>query len=103
MPHGKIFSILYSNDAEQLVPFYDLMSTAVYFDIHKAKMAMKLGGRYKFKEIGLRHFERLGEAIEFRGDFVKKQVCLLAKKIFRPQRYYLASLITPLECVVKLI
>lgn len=81
--HGKNFSILYNNDAEQLAPFYDLMSTAVYSNIHKAKMAMKLGGRYKFKEIGLRHFERLGEAIEFREDFVKKQIFLLTKKILQ--------------------
>ena len=37
-------------------------------------MAMKIGGKYKFKEVSLRHWEKLGEALGFRPDFVKRQI-----------------------------
>lgn len=72
--HGKNFSILYEGEGEVLAPFYDLLCTAVYSNHFKAKMAMKLGGTYKFKEVSLRNFVKLGLELDFRSDFVKKQV-----------------------------
>lgn len=72
--HGKNFSILYQGEAEYLAPFYDLLCTQIYSDAYKAKMAMKIGGKYKFKEVSIRHWEKLGEALGFRPDFVKRQI-----------------------------
>ena len=80
--HGKNFSILYEEGAaESLSPFYDLMCTVVYSNPHKAKMAMKLGGKYRFRDVTARHWEKLGEALGFRPDFVRRQVLAMNDKI----------------------
>ena len=79
--HGKNFSLLYQDGAESLAPFYDLMSTAVYFNVHKSKMAMKISGKYKFNEVMIRHLERLAVTNGFRIDFFRKQLQDLAKDI----------------------
>lgn len=40
---------------------------------------MKLGGTYKFGEVSFRNFEKLGTALGFRPEFVKKQVLTTAE------------------------
>ena len=80
--HGKNFSILYEEGvAESLSPFYDLMCTVVYSNGYKAKMAMKLGGEYKFKDVAARHWEKLGSALGFRPDFVRRQVLTMNDRV----------------------
>lgn len=80
--HGKNFSILYEEGAaESLSPFYDLMCTVIYSNAYKAKMAMKLGGKYKFKDVTARHWEKLGDALGFRTDFVRRQVLIMNDRI----------------------
>ncbi len=79
--HGKNFSLLYERETESLAPFYDMMSTVIYTGAFKAKMAMKLAGQSKFKDVVLRHFERLGDDIGFRRDFVRKKVNSLTQKV----------------------
>lgn len=80
--HGKNFSILYEErETESLSPFYDLMCTVVYSNGYKAKMAMKLGGKYKFKDVAARHWEKLGSALGFRPDFVRRQVLTMNDRI----------------------
>lgn len=80
--HGKNFSILYEEGAaESLSPFYDLMCTVVYSNAYKARMAMKLGGKYKFKDVTARHWEKLGDALGFRTDFVRRQVLIMKDRI----------------------
>ena len=80
--HGKNFSILYEEGAvESLSPFYDQMCTVVYSNAHEAKMAMKLGGKYRFRDVTARHWEKLGEALGFRPDFVRRQVLTMNDKI----------------------
>ncbi|PIR39750.1 MAG: toxin HipA [Alphaproteobacteria bacterium CG11_big_fil_rev_8_21_14_0_20_39_49] len=79
--HGKNFSLLYDGEAESLAPFYDLMCTAIYIDAYKAKMAMKIGGKYKFKEVSLRHFEQLGDAIGFKQDFIRKHINAISNDV----------------------
>jgi len=78
--HGKNFSLLYEGEKESLAPFYDMMSTVIYTGAFKAKMAMKLAGQSKFKDVVLHHFERLGDEIGFRHNFVRKKVETLRKK-----------------------
>nr|WP_321485591.1 type II toxin-antitoxin system HipA family toxin [uncultured Draconibacterium sp.] len=70
--HGKNFSILFEeNGAETLSPFYDILCTQVYSGYHKGKMAMKLGGKYRFKDVGIRHFDKLAQENGFREDYVR--------------------------------
>lgn len=56
--HGKNFSLLYKHKKPELAPAYDLLSTAIYPDLSE-KMAMKIGGKYKPKDVHLRHFYKL--------------------------------------------
>lgn len=81
--HGKNFSLLYEGEEEALAPFYDLLSTVVYANAFKAKMAMRINGKYKFKDIAIRDFESLGVTLGLRADFVKRQVIMLSNIILK--------------------
>jgi len=56
--HAKNFSFLYKEGKPRLAPAYDLICTAVYSQL-SSKMAMKIGGKDKAKEVFLRHWFRL--------------------------------------------
>ncbi len=56
--HGKNVSLLYKGAKPELAPAYDLLSTAIYPDLSE-NMAMKIGGKYKPKDVCIRHFHRL--------------------------------------------
>ena len=56
--HGKNFSLLYKSSKPELAPAYDLLSTEIYPDL-SVKMAMKIGGHYKPRDIYTRHFHKL--------------------------------------------
>ena len=56
--HGKNFSLLYRNSKPDLSPAYDLLSTAIYPDL-SAKMAMKIGEKYKPGDVFSRHWQKL--------------------------------------------
>ncbi len=53
--HGKNFSLLYQNGKARLAPLYDCLSTAIYPLLEK-KMAMSIGGKYKFSELHAKHW-----------------------------------------------
>ena len=55
--HGKNFSLLYGANGVSLAPLYDLLCTAVYPNL-TAKMAMKIGSKYKFSELETRHWQQ---------------------------------------------
>ena len=42
---------------------------------------MKLGGKYRFRDVTARHWKKLGEALGFRPDFVRRQVLAMNDKI----------------------
>jgi serine/threonine-protein kinase HipA len=70
--HAKNYSLLLGqNGAVRLAPLYDLASILPYpaVDISKVKLAMKIGGEYRLRNIGLRHWQKL--AAELRLDDVK--------------------------------
>ncbi|PCI37505.1 MAG: toxin HipA [Rhodospirillaceae bacterium] len=81
--HGKNFSILYEGEGEALTPFYDLLCTCVYGDAYKNKMAMKIANKYKFTDVYVRHFERLGEMTGFKASFVRAQIEKIVIKTLR--------------------
>lgn len=55
--HAKNFSLLYEAPVPVLAPIYDVLSTAVYENL-TPKMAMKLGGKYKYSEVHSRHWDQ---------------------------------------------
>ena len=42
---------------------------------------MKLGRKYRFRNVTARHWEKLGEALGFRPDFVRRQVLTMNDNI----------------------
>ena len=79
--HAKNFSLLYSGDEEALAPFYDLLSTMVYYNPYKSKMAMKLGGTYKFRTVGLSNFQKLASHLDIKFSLIEKQINYFKKQI----------------------
>ncbi len=77
--HGKNFSLLYKGNKPELAPAYDLLSTAVYPDL-SAKMAMKIGGKYKPDDVFLRHWHRLIPDTAAAKKNLEKQLINISRK-----------------------
>jgi serine/threonine-protein kinase HipA len=78
--HAKNFSLLYANSTPVLAPLYDVLSTAVYPNL-TPKMAMKIGGKYKFSEVQARHWEQFAEAVGLSKAQARKRILALAKSM----------------------
>lgn len=78
--HGKNFSLLYTTQGIVLAPFYDVLSTAVYPNLTD-KMAMKIGSKYKFSEVQLRHWERFAAEGGLSPAQVKKRILNIAGRL----------------------
>ncbi|HBN23182.1 MAG TPA: type II toxin-antitoxin system HipA family toxin, partial [Holosporales bacterium] len=78
--HGKNFSLLYRSDKPELAPAYDLLSTAIYSDLSE-KIAMKIGGQYKPKNVCLRHFHRLVADTKTAQLAMNRQIKTMTSKI----------------------
>jgi serine/threonine-protein kinase HipA len=78
--HGKNFSLLYAQDGAVLAPFYDTLSTAVYPQL-TPKMAMKIGGKYKFSEVYAQHWERFAQETGIAQAQAKNRIVQLAQRL----------------------
>lgn len=78
--HAKNFSLLYSDKAPVLAPFYDTLSTAVYPTL-TPKMAMKIGSKYKFTEVQAQHWEHFAESAGLTKAQAKRRILELAKSL----------------------
>lgn len=78
--HGKNFSLLYTGPGVGLAPLYDALSTAVYPTL-TAKMAMKLGGKYKFTELMAPHWEQFARDAGLSPAQVRKRVLDIARRL----------------------
>jgi serine/threonine-protein kinase HipA len=78
--HAKNFSLLYSERRPTLAPLYDLLCTAVYPTL-TAKMAMKLGSKYRFHEVQGRHWEQFAEAAGLSWAQTRKRVVRMAAQL----------------------
>jgi serine/threonine-protein kinase HipA len=72
--HGKNFSILYLDNGVTLAPCYDLLSTLVYSEHLKDKMAMKIGGEYKNLFIQKKNWQKLALEIGVKESFLIQQL-----------------------------
>jgi serine/threonine-protein kinase HipA len=78
--HGKNFSLLYKGDKPELAPAYDLLSTVVYLDLSE-KMAMKIGGKYKPKDVYLHNFHRMVSDTKAAQSVMNRQIKKMSEKI----------------------
>lgn len=78
--HGKNYSLLYSEKGPVLAPLYDVLSTTIYPELTN-KMAMKLGGKYKFTEVLDRHWGRFADDCGLSKSHARKRVKELAKTL----------------------
>lgn len=78
--HAKNFSLLYEGATPTLAPLYDVLSTAIYENLTD-KMAMKIGGKYRFTEIQGRHWERFAQEAGSSVAQTKRRILRLAEEI----------------------
>lgn len=78
--HAKNFSLLYAGKMPVLAPLYDTLSTAVYPSL-TPKMAMKLGSKYKFSEVQVRHWDQFAQAAGLSVAQARKRILALAKQL----------------------
>jgi serine/threonine-protein kinase HipA len=78
--HAKNFSLLYAAKSAVLAPLYDVLSTAVYPNL-TPKMAMKIGGKYRFSEVQARHWDQFLEAVGLSRAQARKRILALAKSM----------------------
>jgi serine/threonine-protein kinase HipA len=78
--HGKNFSLLYDGKVATLAPLYDALCTAVYPKL-TSKMAMKIGSKYKFSEIHMRHWDELLDSAKLNKSQGKKHIISIAKRL----------------------
>ena len=82
--HAKNYALLLAGSGQvRLAPLYDIASSLPYADIPvmKAKLAMKIGGKYRVDDIVWRHWHRLYEAVRVDADMYMKRHTALARKI----------------------
>ncbi|MEX2549571.1 MAG: HipA domain-containing protein, partial [Nitriliruptoraceae bacterium] len=62
--HAKNFGLLLSGSQVRFAPLYDITSMLPYeHDAKQLKLAMKIGGEYRFKVISPRSWEKLADAL----------------------------------------
>ena len=79
--HGKNFSLLYQGQKVSLAPCYDLLSTMIYFGRHEDKMAMKIGSKYKFKDVVCRHFLALANEAGLSPKLLKREIRIMRESL----------------------
>lgn len=75
--HGKNFSLLYGPQGAVLAPLYDLLCTAVYPQLTD-KMAMKIGGKYRFSELMARHWAQFARSAGLSPAQVRRRILEIA-------------------------
>jgi serine/threonine-protein kinase HipA len=78
--HAKNFSLSYVDGQASLTPLYDVLCTAVYPNL-TAKMAMKIGSKYRFNEVQQRHWEQFAEAAGLSPAQTKKRILQIAEQL----------------------
>jgi serine/threonine-protein kinase HipA len=82
--HAKNYSILIGAGGRiRLAPLYDLASVLPYdeFDPLKLKLSMKLGGKYRIRDINARSWEKLSDDLRMDRKEIARQVCEMAGKL----------------------
>jgi serine/threonine-protein kinase HipA len=91
--HAKNFSLLIAPGGQvRLAPLYDLSSALPYpkqVDLRRASLAMKIGGSYRLREIGRRHWEKFAREIRLRPEDLEERISGFLEEL--PQHCRLAA------------
>jgi len=71
--HAKNYALLHgARQAVRLAPFYDIVSFLPYADrqLHRVKLAMKIGGEYLVRRVGSAHWTALAGGTGLTADYV---------------------------------
>jgi serine/threonine-protein kinase HipA len=81
--HAKNFSLLLGGRRVRLAPLYDIASILPYggFDRRKVKFAMKIGGKYKLSQIGLRQWQKFARKVRVEPDELIARLAAMAKQL----------------------
>jgi serine/threonine-protein kinase HipA len=82
--HAKNYSLLLGGGPEvRLAPLYDLSSILPYdeFDLHKVRLAMKVGGEYQLRRIGLRQWQRFAREVRLDVDKLIGGLASMARQL----------------------
>ncbi len=88
--HAKNFSLLYTSKGTLVAPLYDTLSTAIYPNL-TPKMAMKLGSKYEFSEVQMRHWDQFAQTCRLSVAQTRKRVLTLAQQLPRIARQLAAD------------
>jgi serine/threonine-protein kinase HipA len=81
--HAKNYSLLIAAGSQvRLAPLYDLTSSLPYpaaISPHKAKLAMKIGSKYKIKDISRRHWESCARELGIPSPKLLEQIATMAE------------------------
>jgi serine/threonine-protein kinase HipA len=82
--HAKNYSLLITGGPRvRLAPLYDLASILPYdqIDLHKVKLAMKVGGEYELLHIGLRQWQKQAQEIRLDADELIASLRAMAEQL----------------------
>ena len=81
--HAKNFSLLLGAGRVRLAPLYDVASILPYdeFDMHKVKLAMKIGGEYKLSQIGQRQWQKFAREMRINADELVELLISMAEQL----------------------
>jgi len=83
--HAKNYSLLIAEGSQvRLAPLYDLASALPYpvqISPHKAKLAMKIGSKYRIKEIARRHWEATAKELKLPTGELVDRIISLAERL----------------------
>jgi serine/threonine-protein kinase HipA len=81
--HAKNYSILIGGSVVRLAPLYDVASIFAYSDIdpRKAKLAMKIGDKYRIHDINFSDWRKLAASIRVDGDALIDRIRGMAREL----------------------
>lgn len=82
--HAKNYSILHYRGGSQLTPLYDIVSALPYpniSNIHKSKMAMKIGSSYYFKKIQATHWNDCAKELNLKPKYILERIQQISSEL----------------------
>ncbi len=94
--HAKNYSLLLgARGVVRLAPFYDLASMLPYstLELRRVNLAMKMGGEYLVRNIGLRHWQRVASDLHLQSEWLIDGVRVMASAL----PHYAAAVLAQME------
>ncbi len=82
--HAKNYSILITTGGQiRLAPLYDIASVLPYapFDVNRVRLAMKIGGKYRLRQVGLPEWRKLAAELKWDSDALVGRITRMAQAI----------------------